>query len=395
MVGHQQEIRQGQANLLAGIRVLDLSRVLAGPWCSQLLADLGATVLKIERAGAGDDTRQWGPPWYTPEIASYYTCTNRGKHSITADFKDPDHLAQIKLLAQRADVVIENFKVGSLRSYGLDAESLRANNPRLVYCSISGFGQNGPMADQAGYDFALQGFTGLMQITGEPGREPQKVGVAVIDLFTGLYACNAITAALLRRLRSGQGATIDCALLDAGIALLANQASSYLVSGQSPQALGNAHPSIVPYQAYAAQDGYLVLAVGNDGQFSALAQALDRAAWSTDPRFATNPARVAHRAVLNAELSALLASRPRAHWLGLLSALGVPCTPVQSIAEAFQEPQVAARALCAAMEVSPGQPPLQTVGQPMVIDGLRPASPRAPGPLGPSLSTCSSDQIPF
>jgi crotonobetainyl-CoA:carnitine CoA-transferase CaiB-like acyl-CoA transferase len=392
---HRQEIHQGQANLLSGIRVLDLSRVLAGPWCSQLLADLGATVLKIERAGNGDDTRRWGPPWYTPEIASYYTCTNRGKYSIAADFNDADQLAQVKALAERADVVIENFKVGSLRGYGLDAGSLRTANPRLVYCSISGFGQNGPMADQAGYDFALQGFTGLMQITGEPGREPQKVGVAVIDLFTGLYATNAITAALLRRSRSGEGATIDCSLLDSGLALLANQAAGYLVSGQSPKPLGNAHPSIVPYQTYATRDGFLVLAVGNDSQFSALAQALQKPHWSSDPRFATNPARVAHRDLLNAELGPLLETQSRAHWIALLGPLGVPCTPVQSVAEVFAEPQVAARALSVPLEGATGCPGLKTVGQPMVIDGLRPAHPLAPGPLGPSLSICSPDQIPF
>lgn len=395
MSGGASAIRHGQADLLAGVRVLDLSRILAGPWCSQLLADLGATVLKIERAGAGDDTRQWGPPWYTPEIASYYTCTNRGKQSLAADFKNPDHLAQIRLLASRADVVIENFKVGQLKGFGLDAESLRAANPGLIYCSISGFGQNGPLASQAGYDFALQAYTGLMRITGEPGREPQKVGVAVIDLFTGLYACNAITAALLRKSRTGEGATIDCALLDTGVALLANQAAGFLVGGKVPQSLGNAHPSIVPYQAYPTADGYMVIAVGNDGQFAALAQALGQHDWIADARFATNPARVAHRDALNQVLAPILSQRPRQEWIGLLTPLGVPCTPVLGVNELFSEPQVTERALCVSSEGSDGFPAVTTLGQPMVIDGLRPAHPLAPGPVGPEVTTYTPGQTPF
>jgi crotonobetainyl-CoA:carnitine CoA-transferase CaiB-like acyl-CoA transferase len=395
MSGGASAIRHGQADLLSGVRVLDLSRILAGPWCSQLLADLGATVLKIERAGPGDDTRQWGPPWYTPEIASYYTCTNRGKVSLSADFKNPEHLAQIRLLASRADVVIENFKVAQLKGFGLDAESLRAANPGLIYCSISGFGQNGPLASQAGYDFALQAYTGLMRITGEPGREPQKVGVAVIDLFTGLYACNAITAALLRKGRTGEGATIDCALLDTGVALLANQAAGFLVGGKVPQSLGNAHPSIVPYQAYATADGYMVIAVGNDGQFAALAQALGQHDWIADARFATNPARVAHRDALNQVLAPILSQRPRQEWIGLLTPLGVPCTPVLGVNEIFSEPQVTERALCVSSEGSDGFPAVTTLGQPMVIDGLRPAHPIAPGPVGPEVTTYSSGQTPF
>jgi crotonobetainyl-CoA:carnitine CoA-transferase CaiB-like acyl-CoA transferase len=395
MSGGPSPIRHGQADLLTGVRVLDLSRILAGPWCSQLLADLGATVLKIERAGDGDDTRQWGPPWYTPEIASYYTCTNRGKQSLAADFKNPDHLAQIRLLASRADVVIENFKVAQLKAFGLDAASLHEINPGLIYCSISGFGQNGPLASQAGYDFALQAYTGLMRITGEPGREPQKVGVAVIDLCTGLYACNAITAALLRKSRTGQGATIDCALLDTGVALLANQAAGFLVGGKVPQSLGNAHPSIVPYQAYATADGYMVIAVGNDGQFAALAQALDQHAWISDPRFATNPARVAHREALNQALAPILSQRPRQQWIALLTPLGVPCTPVLGVDEIFSEPQVRERALCVTTEAGAGLPDVTTVGQPVVIDGLRPAHPQAPGPIGPAVTTYSLDQNPF
>lgn len=395
MSGGASAIRHGQADLLAGVRVLDLSRILAGPWCSQLLADLGATVLKIERSGPGDDTRQWGPPWYTPEIASYYTCTNRGKVSLSADFKNTEHLAQIRLLASRADVVIENFKVGQLKGFGLDAESLRAANPGLIYCSISGFGQNGPLASQAGYDFALQAYTGLMRITGEPGREPQKVGVAVIDLFTGLYACNAITAALLRKGRTGEGATIDCALLDTGVALLANQAAGFLVGGKVPQSLGNAHPSIVPYQAYATADGYMVIAVGNDGQFAALAQALGQHDWIADARFATNPARVAHRDALNQVLAPILSQRPRQEWIGLLTPLGVPCTPVLGVNELFSEPQVTERALCVSSEGSDGFPAVTTLGQPMVIDGLRPAHPLAPGPVGPEVTTYTPGQTPF
>lgn len=352
-------------------------------------------MLKVERAGDGDDTRQWGPPWYTPEIASYYTCANRGKQSISADFKKPEHLSQIRTLALRADVVIENFKTGQLSQYGLDAESLRKENPGLIYCSISGYGQTGPMAHLAGYDFALQGFTGLMSITGEPERDPQKVGVAVIDLFTGIYASNAITAALLRRFRTGQGATIDCALLDSGVAILANQAAGFLTAGKVPRAMGNAHPSIVPYQSYQAADGHMVIAVGNDSQFQSLANALGKADWARDPRFATNPQRVAHREPLNSALASIFIEHPRAHWLTLLGSAGVPCTPVQRVDEILGTPQVQARALCTPMNPPEGLPPLTTLGQPMVIDGLRPASPIAPGPVGPEIVTCRPDQIPF
>lgn len=366
---------------LAGIKVLDLSRVLAGPWATQLLADQGAAVIKIERAGGGDDTRQWGPPWWTEDTASYFTCANRGKHSISADFGNSTHLTAIARLAQEADVVVENFKVGQLKKYGLDAQTLQATNPRLIYCSVTGYGQTGPRAQEAGYDYALQGFTGLMSITGPAGGEPQKVGVAIIDLVTGLYAAQAISAALVRRHQTGQGAVLDCSLLDAGLSILANQASGFLVAGQVPKAMGNAHPSIVPYQVYATADGFMVLAVGNDGQFRSMASAIGQPELATDVRFATNPQRVKNRLALNQILEPLFAGQSKSHWTDLFRRSGVPATPVQNVDEIFQDPQVLARGQVIHHE----QTGLKTLGSPVLFEGQRLASLLPPPALGPTI----------
>lgn len=382
--------------MLRGIQVLDLSRVLAGPWATQMLADLGASVIKVERAGCGDDTRQWGPPFTAQGLASYFTCANRGKESVSVDFKSPEQLKALQELALHADVIVENFKVGQLKAYGLDAATLREKKPELIYCSITGYGQNGPRASEAGYDFALQGLTGLMSVTGPTDGPPYKVGVAVIDIITGIYACNAITASLFHRLQTGEGATIDCALFDTGVALLANQGAAHLVAGAEPKAMGNAHPSIVPYQVYHAKDGYLVLAVGNDRQFASLAKALQQDSWATDPRFATNPQRVKNRELLNGLLEPLLMKAERRHWLERFEAVGVPCTPVQSVSEVFLEPQLHERHLLIKHAESSSGPsntthsptpisPLTTVGQPMVINGLRPSHPLPPPELGPTI----------
>ena len=296
------------AGALAGIQVLDLSRVLAGPWCTQMLADLGADVVKVERPGAGDDTRHWGPPFLKDaqgndtNQASYFTACNRNKRSVTIDMATPEGQALIRQMAQQADVVVENFKVGGLRQYGLDHESLRALNPRLIYCSVTGFGQDGPYAERAGYDLMVQAMTGLMSVTGradsEPGGGPLRVGVAVIDLFTGLYASNAILAALHARQQTGEGQHIDMALLDVGMAVLANQAAGFLATGQAPGRMGNSHPSLAPYQDFPTQDGAMLLAIGNDGQFQRFCAAAGQPEWAQDARFATNTLRVQHRAAL-------------------------------------------------------------------------------------------------
>ena len=389
--------------MIRGVHVLDLSRVLAGPWATQMLADLGATVIKVERAELGDDTRHWGPPYTAQGLATYFTCANRGKESVSVDFKNQEQLMAVQELALNADVVVENFKVGQLKAFGLDATSLRAKKPSLIYCSITGYGQNGPRAQEAGYDFVLQGLTGLMSITGPANGPPYKVGVAVIDIITGIYACNAITASLFRRAQTGEGATIDCALFDTGIALLANQGAAHLVVGAEPKAMGNTHPSIVPYQAYHAKDGYLVLAVGNDRQFASLAKALNQDHWAKDPRFITNPERVKNRDLLNSMLEPLLKTENRSHWLERFEAVGVPCTPVQNISEVFKEPQLHERAMIVthkqnalvANEDSQSTKPktiLQTVGQPMVINGLRPSHPLEPPSLGPTVTNRPKSQ---
>ncbi|PRX20202.1 crotonobetainyl-CoA:carnitine CoA-transferase CaiB-like acyl-CoA transferase [Paraburkholderia sp. BL18I3N2] len=338
---------------LEGVRVLDLSRVLAGPWASQLLADLGADVVKVERPRTGDDTRAWGPPWLadgegdaTGESA-YYLCANRNKRSVTIDISHPDGQALIKRMAAEADVFIENFKVGGLKQYGLDYASLKAVNPRLIYCSITGFGQDGPYASRAGYDFLIQGMGGLMSLTGRAdgteGAGPVKVGVALTDVMTGLYATVGILAALARRDRSGEGQHVDLSLLDVQIASLANQASNYLIGGMVPSRLGNAHPNIVPYQEFSTADGYMIIAVGNDGQFRHCCEALGLAGLPIDERFLTNPLRVKHRAELVALLEAATKTRNTREWVKAMEAVGVPCGPINNVAEVFEDQHVLAR----------------------------------------------------
>ncbi len=344
---------------LAGLRVLDLSRVLAGPWASQLLGDLGAEVIKVEKPGApgkgGDDTRGWGPPWLsdaagqpTPD-AAYFLCTNRNKRSLTLDITRPEGQAIARELAARADVVLENFKVGGLAPYGLDYASLAALNPRLIYCSITGFGQDGPYAPRAGYDFLIQGMGGLMSVTGraagEEGAGPQKVGVALTDILTGLYAGNAILAALHHREKTGQGQHIDLALLDVQVACLANQAMNYLVSGKAPQRMGNAHPNIVPYQDFPPADGDMILAIGNDGQFARFCAIAGHPEWAQDERFATNAARVANRAALIPLLRQATVMRTTAEWIAALESNAVPCGPINDLAAVFADPQVQHRRL--------------------------------------------------
>ncbi|MBS0516627.1 MAG: CoA transferase [Proteobacteria bacterium] len=344
------------SQLLDGVRVLDLSRILAGPWATQVLADFGAEVLKIERPGAGDDTRRWGPPFLkdaqgrdTTESA-YYLCANRGKRSLAIDFTRPAGQELIRALAAQCDVLVENYKVGGLAKYGLDFASLHAVNPKLVYCSITGYGQDGPYARRAGYDAAIQAIGGLMSITGEPdgtpGAGPQKVGVAATDLMTGMYAATAILAALRHAERTGEGQHIDLALLDTQVAWLANQASNYLVGGILPQRQGTAHPNIVPYQVMPAADGYFMLAVGNDEQFARLCRVIGQPSLSANPRYATNAARVAHRDELVAHLQTALRSRPAADWLQALEQAQVPANPVNRIDQVFDDPQVKARGLC-------------------------------------------------
>jgi crotonobetainyl-CoA:carnitine CoA-transferase CaiB-like acyl-CoA transferase len=331
---------------LDGIRVLDLSRVLAGPWCTQQLADLGADVTKIERPGRGDDTRQWGPPWLkNTDESAYFLSANRGKQSVCVDFAQPEGQALIRQLVADSDVLVENFKVGRLAAYGLDYASLQAINPALIYCSISGFGQNGPYAHRAGYDFLIQAMGGLMSVTGEPGGEPMKAGVAFADIFTGLYSANAILAALHQRRITGAGTHIDMALLDVQIGVMANQASSYLTTGNNPPRLGNAHPSIVPYQVFPTADDEMVIAVGNDGQFQRLCDVLALPELANDPRYATNAGRVEHRDTLIALLSERLSERDRTDWLQRMEASGIPCGPINNLQQTFDDPQVQARQL--------------------------------------------------
>lgn len=341
----------GAPRALAGVRVLDLTRVLAGPWCTQTLADLGAEVIKVERPGSGDDTRGWGPPFLrdaegneTAESA-YYLCANRNKRSLTVDIATGEGQAVIRRLALQSDVLVENFKVDDMARYGLDAETLRASNPRLVYCSITGFGQEGPYARRAGYDFAVQGLGGLMSVTGAADGEPQKVGVAVADLFTGMYATVAILAALRHRDATGEGQVVDMALLDAQVAMLANLGSHYLAGGEVPPRQGNAHANIVPYQVFAVADGHLIVAVGNDRQFARLCDVLEVPTLAGDVRFATNAGRVRHRDVLVPMLQSAFRSRDRHAWLASLEAAGIPCGPVNDIADVFADPQVRARGM--------------------------------------------------
>jgi crotonobetainyl-CoA:carnitine CoA-transferase CaiB-like acyl-CoA transferase len=341
---------------LAGLRVLELARILAGPWAGQTLADLGATVIKAE-SPEGDDTRTWGPPFVErgkDRSAAYFHACNRGKYAVAVDFTDPEDLALVRRLAADADVVIENFKVGGLAKYGLDWASLSAANPRLVYCSITGFGQDGPLAARPGYDFLIQGMSGLMSVTGAADGPPTKVGVAVTDIFTGLYAVIGIQAALAERARTGRGQQVDLALLDSAVGILANQAMNWLVTGRAPGRLGNAHPNIVPYEGFAVADGHVIVAVGNDAQWGRLCGVLGRADLAADPGLATNAGRVAARATLVPRLAAAMAGWRQAELIAALEGAGVPCGPINDIGAAFAEPQVAARGMAIAPEDVPG-----------------------------------------
>lgn len=355
---------------LAGLRVLELARILAGPWAGQLLADLGADVIKVERPGDGDDTRHWGPPFITGAdgenlSAAYYHACNRGKRSIAIDIASAEGQARVRDLAAGADVVIENYKVGGLVKYGLDPAALRALNPRLIVCSITGFGQDGPYARRAGYDFIIQGMGGIMSITGEPDGPPQKGGVAHADLFTGVYATVAILAAVVARGASGTGTHIDMALLDTQVAVLANQALNWMASGVVPHRAGNGHPNLAPYQSFPTSDGDLIVAVGNDRQFARLCAALDLPLLADDPRFATNPARVANRAALLPLLVARTVEWTMADLLAALDVAGVPVGPVNRIDQVFADPQVIARGLQLAMAGIPG------LASPIRYDGVR------------------------
>ena len=381
----------GLPKALGHIRVLDLSRVLAGPWCAQNLADLGADVIKIERPGVGDDTRSWGPP-YAPDgngnatsEAAYYLCANRGKRSVTVDIASEQGQALLRELVLQCDVVLENFKVGHLHRYGLDYASLRAIKPDLVYCSITGFGQDGPYAHRAGYDFLVQGMGGLMSVTGErdglPGGGPQKAGVALTDLMTGMYATIAVLATLTHRDRSGEGQHIDMALLDTQVAMLANVGSNYLNTGKPPRRWGNAHANIVPYQTFACTDGHLIVAAGNDSQYQKFVEAGGRPALARDPLFLTNPLRVQHRDTLVPLLAAMVAERSRAEWIALLEAVGVPCGPINDIAEVFDNPQVQARGLAIDLP-HPSAGAVKLVRSPMRMSATPAGSDLAPPLLG-------------
>ncbi|MFV0624217.1 CaiB/BaiF CoA transferase family protein [Sphingomonas sp. ac-8] len=355
---------------LAGIRVVELARILAGPWCGQLLADLGAEVVKVERPGGGDDTRHWGPPFLhdaegKPRDAAYFHATNRGKRSVAIDIATPAGQAAVRALVADADVVIENYKVGALARYGLDHASLSAVRPGLVTCSITGFGQTGPYAGRAGYDAIIQGMGGFMSLTGAPDGPPQKAGVAYVDLFTGVYSAVAILAALRRRDETGAGAHIDMALLDTQVAVLANQAMNFLASGAAPGRMGNGHPNLVPYQPFETADGALIVAVGNDAQFRRLCEVVGLA---VDPDFATNAGRVAGRVRLLPMLAAAIRRWRKAALYEALEAAGIPAGPINSVAETFADPQVVARG----MRIDPGGIP--GVASPIVIDGERMAA---------------------
>jgi crotonobetainyl-CoA:carnitine CoA-transferase CaiB-like acyl-CoA transferase len=378
---------------LTGVRVLDLSRVLAGPWCTQTLADLGADVIKIERpmrdGAGGDDTRSWGPPFlkdregHDTAEAAYYLGTNRNKRSVTVDIAQPEGQALIRRLAGECDVFIENFKVGDMARYGLDAATLRTQYPKLVYCSVTGFGQTGPYRERAGYDYAVQGMGGLMSVTGErddlPGGGPQKVGVAVADLFTGMYASVAILAALRHRDATGEGQVIDMALLDTQVAMLANLGANYLTTGVAPQRMGNAHQNIVPYQVFETSDGHLILAVGNDGQFAKFCGVAGRPDLAQDPRYARNAARVRHRDTLVPLLAGVLKSRKKHDWLSALEAAKVPCGAINNLGEVFADPHVQSRGMTVAMP-HPLTDDLRLVASPMKLSAT-PVQYRLPPPL--------------
>jgi glutaryl-CoA transferase len=379
------------AGPLSSIRVLDLSRIMAAPWAGQILADLGADVIKVERPGVGDDTRTWGPPFLKDasgkptKEAGYYLSVNRGKRSITLELDKPKGQEVVRALAARSDIVLENFKVGTLKRFGLDYENLKAVNPKIIYCSVTGFGQTGPKREAAAYDFMIQAMGGLMSITGErdgmPGGGPQKVGVPIVDLMTGMYATVGVLAALARRNETGQGDYIDVAMLDVQAAFLANQAMNWLVSGTPPKRGGNRHPNIQPQDVFPCADGFVALAVGNDGQFGRLAEILGNAEWAKDERFATNPARVRNHSLLDPLLRAEFASRQRQSLIAALDAAGVPCSPINTVPEVFADPQVRDRRMLrnlphpTAGEVPQVVSPINFANEPLSFD-------RAPPLLG-------------
>lgn len=382
----EETIKAGaQDKPLKGIRVLELARILAGPWIGQTLADLGADVVKVERPGTGDDTRSWGPPFVpgaddTHLSAAYYHSCNRGKRSITVGFDTPEGRDTILRLAANADILIENFKVGGLKKYGLDYESLKAVNPRLIYCSVTGFGQSGPYASRAGYDFLIQGMGAIMDLTGDPEGEPQKIGVAFADIFTGLYGVIAIQAALRQRDATGEGAHIDMALLDSLTGVLANQAMNFLVSGRAPTRMGNAHPNIVPYQVFPVSDGHVIIATGNDGQFQRLMEVIGEAEKAADPRFANNTSRVNHREDLAAIITEATSRFTRADLLAALERVGVPAGPINTVEDVFADPHIVARGMQVALPAPAAQGgTIPGVASPMVIDGTRMTA-QAPSP---------------
>ena len=385
-----------QQAALPHLKVLDLTRVLAGPWCTQMLADMGADVIKIEKPGDGDDTRHWGPPFLQDAQgndtthASYFTTCNRNKRSVTIDIAKPEGQALVRQLALQSDIFVENFKVGGLAHYGLDFASLQAINPRLIYCSITGFGQDGPYAERAGYDLMIQAMSGMMSITGKPegtpGGTPQRVGVALTDLFTGVYACSAILAAVEARHRTGEGQHIDMSLLDVGVALLANQAAGFLNTGKVPTRQGNTHPSLVPYQDFETADGAMLLAIGNDGQFARFSEVAQHPEWAVDTRFATNTQRVLNREELTQLLQTEIRKRTTTDWIALLEHHAVPCGPINTVAQAFDDAQVKARQLVVKQDVAPAAAakthtasitsvasPLRLLGTPAVLQRAPPA----------------------
>lgn len=379
--------KMSQSPPLAGLRVLELARILAGPWIGQLLADLGADVVKVE-APEGDDTRKWGPPFVEGAdgehlSAAYFHSANRGKRSITADFRTEEGQALVRRLAAHADVVVENFKVGGLEKYGLDAASLRAAYPRLIYCSVTGFGQTGPYAPRAGYDFLVQGMGGPMSVTGEPEGAPMKAGYAVADIYTGLYASVGILSALRRRDATGEGATLDMALLDSQIAVLGNQAMNYLVSGKPPARLGNAHPNIVPYDVFPVADGHIIIATGNDGQWRKLCEVLGEAGLADQAEYRDNRSRIANRVALTAHLHGLTQRHAKLDLLAALERVGVPAGPINAVDEVFADPQVVARGVrvdLASAAAAAGSIP--TVASPIVMDSVRQVSQRPSPGLG-------------
>jgi len=383
---------------LGHIKVLDLSRVLAGPWCTQMLADLGADVVKVERPGVGDDTRHWGPPFLKDaqgrdtDQASYFTACNRNKRSITIDMAQAEGQKLIRQMAVQSDILVENFKVGGLQQYGLDYASLKVLNPRLIYCSVTGFGQDGPYAERAGYDLMIQAMTGMMSITGRsdevPGGGPQRVGVALTDIFTGVYACSAILAALEVRHRTGLGQYIDMALLDVGMAILGNQAAGFLNTGQVPKRQGNSHPSLAPYQDFQTSDGSMLLAIGNDGQFARFCQVAAQPQWSADPRFASNTLRVKNREALIALMQAVTRTRTTPEWIAALEDKAVPCGPINDIGQGFADAQVQARSLVVNQALTPAASAkstvtsIATVASPLRLTATPPVLRRAPPVLG-------------